>query len=634
MHSSLSPDPSSHPSSSPLFPQQFKRMAGWRGIQFWQVVCLFLVLAVLIGGGLALVPQPTQGLLGMLGRVLSMLFAAVCSLVMTRHVGAGRERVAWGCISLGVLGYVFAESFAFLLALTSQPALAPGVMAALSAPFYVLGATGVLLLPAVETTGMKLVYMLMDVFIIVGALLGLGFVRMLAPRLHAGLPVEFGVFIVPAVDIAAGLAFLVLLVRGVQQSYRSVLFLYCITAVCFVYGDLALSYLALPNLDGASPVLPAFNGVWITGALALGLAPLSLMIPCSVSVKIWAGVGRVASHFTLPARFRWVGQLLLVTAPAGVLFGLVIYVETTPLKDDALPLAVLAAVVVAFILIRQVLTMRDLVDARIATERAEQLDSLKDQFITSVNHELRTPLMTMKGYLTLLTDPRIQAPQEKRLDMLSRANRSCESLVYLVQGILDTRRIDQEANNFTPEAIRVQEAMQAALSLVDPREADTADRQIFVDIPDDLMVWGELVRVQQILTNLVSNAIKYSPAGTSIFIRAHGFAERTGRLLGTRGSGQPMVEITVRDEGLGIPKEQQALLFRRFVRLPRDIASTVHGTGLGLYLCRVFAEAMGGAIWVESTGEPGAGSTFHVRLPKPPQPADLAPSLAAAGMSS
>jgi signal transduction histidine kinase len=364
--------------------------------------------------------------------------------------------------------------------------------------------------------------------------------------------------------------------------------------------------------------------------MAVGLAPLSLMLPCSISDLIWAKVDELASRVRLPSSWRWLGQLLTVATPAGVLFGLVISAEASPSEHAALPLAILAAVVVAFILTRQVLTMRDLVDARIATARAEQVDALKDQFITSVNHELRTPLMTMKGYLTLLTDTRVQAPQERRLEMLARANRSCESLVYLVQSILDTRRIDQEASNFTPEAISVRAAMQAALSLIDPREADPAEREIAADIPDDLMVWGESVRLQQILTNLVSNAIKYSPAGAPVTVRAHVLPDRTGRLPGTGTSSHAMAEITVQDAGLGIPPEQKPLLFRRFVRLPRDIASTVHGTGLGLYLCRVFAEAMGGSISVESSGVPGEGSSFHVRLPTPPSGRNAAPALATA----
>lgn len=89
-----------------------------------------------------------------------------------------------------------------------------------------------------------------------------------------------------------------------------------------------------------------------------------------------------------------------------------------------------------------------------------------------------------------------------------------------------------------------------------------------------------------------------------------------------------MVEIRVQDQGLGIPPEQQGFLFNRFVRLPRDLASTIRGNGLGLYLCRQFAEAMGGSIGVVSTGVPGEGSTFYLRLPLPP------PELRAAGQQS
>jgi signal transduction histidine kinase len=79
------------------------------------------------------------------------------------------------------------------------------------------------------------------------------------------------------------------------------------------------------------------------------------------------------------------------------------------------------------------------------------------------------------------------------------------------------------------------------------------------------------------------------------------------------------VEIQVRDYGLGIPQEQMPLLFNRFMRLPRDLASSVEGNGLGLYLCRVMAESMGGAIWAESSGVEGEGSTLHLRLPAPPE---------------
>jgi signal transduction histidine kinase len=558
-----------------------------------------------------------------------MLFAAFCCFWMSRRAAPGRERWAWDLITLAVAGYVIAEGILLFFLLTRQSAPSPGVTAALSSPFYVLGATGVLLLPAVQTTGAKLIYVLLEVGIIVGALLGVGLVFGLARRLTTGVPVDYGIVVVPVVDVMAMLAFIVLLVRGVQQHYRPVLLWLIGTAVCFTYGDLGISYLGLPRLPNTPATVPFFDSVWVLGAFAVSLAALTLLTRGGTPGPAQGWLERLTSRFSLPPHFQWVGQLLVLLTPAAVLFGLTIYSASKPLPHTILPLVILGLVVVVFIITRQVFTTRDLVDARIATERAEQLDDLKDQFITSVNHELRTPLMTMKSYLTLLTDPAVQAPEEKRRDMLTRANRSCENLVYLVQGILDTRRIDQEAGNFTPEQINVLAATQAALTLIDPREADPASRQIAINVPARLMVWGEQVRVQQILTNLITNAIKYSPAGTPVSVQARVVTERAHRLLADKSGSRQMVEITVQDQGLGIPSEQQALLFRRFVRLPRDIASTVRGTGLGLYLCRVFAEAMGGSIWIESSGIPGEGSTFYVRLPLQPEGTPAAPAPAA-----
>jgi signal transduction histidine kinase len=138
--------------------------------------------------------------------------------------------------------------------------------------------------------------------------------------------------------------------------------------------------------------------------------------------------------------------------------------------------------------------------------------------------------------------------------------------------------------------------------------------------------------VRQIFTNLLSNAVKYSMPGTPIEVSAriwdakeqgllHALhsANRSARTASTGGQGgDEMVEISVRDHGLGIPSEQIPLLFNRFVRLPRDMASSIPGNGLGLFLCQAYAEAMDGKMWVESTGVEGEGSTFHLCLPKPP----------------
>lgn len=256
-----------------------------------------------------------------------------------------------------------------------------------------------------------------------------------------------------------------------------------------------------------------------------------------------------------------------------------------------------------------------------AVERARQLESLKDQFITHVNHELRTPIMTLQGYVEYLRETRQDMSPAEEAAAFDKASLTGKTLVMLLAEILDVRRID-EHQAVAPQAVLVREALAVALTLVDPRDGALQERDIRIQLPEDLAVWGDAVRVQQILTNLISNALKYSARGTAVEISAHVAENRRtlhiDRLLVSEPQQPPMVEITVRDYGWGIPPEQIPLLFNRFVRLPRDLASQVVGNGLGLYLCRVFAESMGGRIWAESTGIEGEGTSFHLLLPAPP----------------
>ena len=265
-------------------------------------------------------------------------------------------------------------------------------------------------------------------------------------------------------------------------------------------------------------------------------------------------------------------------------------------------------------------TEQDLVEARQAYERMKQIDNLKEQFITSVNHELRNPIMAMLGYLDLLRIQRNRASLE-RLDLIvSEANQAGQDLRALLNSILETRRLDQGIENFTPQAVNVRDAIAVAVRLIDPREANMHDRELRIRVATHFQIWGDPVHLQQIFTNLISNAVKYSPADAPVEVTAAHVVELyevAGRWGRTETQGRKMVEILVRDYGLGIPPAQAPLLFQRFARLPRDLASKVVGNGLGLYLCRALAEVMGGKIWVESDGVPGKGSTFFVRLPVP-----------------
>lgn len=269
-------------------------------------------------------------------------------------------------------------------------------------------------------------------------------------------------------------------------------------------------------------------------------------------------------------------------------------------------------------------TLRELGDVRVAMERARKLDELKDQFISSVNHELRNPVMAMLGYIELLQDSASSASPERLTRYIQRASKAGHSLRTLLASILETRRLDQGATDFTPEAVDVLAELEAAIELVDPSEGNLVERELRVSIPAGLAIWGERVRLQQIFTNLLSNAVKYSTPGTPIEVRAWVEfdamqPQKRWRKPNTQAAARQVARLSVHDYGLGIPPDQAPLLFHRFVRLPRDLASNVVGNGLGLHLCRVLAEAMGGRIWVESTGIAGEGSTFQIRLPLPPR---------------
>jgi signal transduction histidine kinase len=256
-----------------------------------------------------------------------------------------------------------------------------------------------------------------------------------------------------------------------------------------------------------------------------------------------------------------------------------------------------------------------------AYERAQQMDRIKDQFITHVNHELRTPVMAVQSYIEYLRMLRPQLSGEEIDAALERTSQAGTVLITLLENILAVRRIDGQTEPFTPTAVPVRAIMEKSLLLVDPHLGAVGTRAINLAIDHDLAVWGEPVRCQQIMTNLLSNACKYSPPATPVDVSAHLVAPTTGALRRWQRNAPPerrFVEILVRDSGLGIPPEQVALLFNRFMRLPRDLASSVEGNGLGLYLCRVMAESMGGTIWAESSGIEGEGSTFHLRLPAPP----------------
>ncbi len=389
------------------------------------------------------------------------------------------------------------------------------------------------------------------------------------------------------------------------------------------------------NLNVATAFVAGTSALGTSASVAIWSAFIGLdtfamieLTPFSVVIVLAGLLGNV----------RWIVAATVVMNVATLLLLLLVPQRTAlvPVFGQELPLIVPVSLAYQWLFAVLMITIwrlfrRTVNEVGVAYQRAQQLDALKDEFIASVNHELRTPLMTMQTYLEVLRESPELVPPEQLGSVIDQVCRVSDSLVELVQSILSTREIDRHIAEITPEPVVVKQALDAAILLIDPRMGQQQPRDLVLDVPETLMVWGERVRLQQVLTNLLSNAVKYSPAGTRIEVRARALVESTasgGGRIRRRVSAEPTsVEITVRDYGHGIPPEQAALLFNRFVRLPRDLASKITGTGLGLYLCRVQVESMRGRIWVESSGVDGEGSTFHVTLPLAPVVAPGVPAL-------
>jgi signal transduction histidine kinase len=243
-----------------------------------------------------------------------------------------------------------------------------------------------------------------------------------------------------------------------------------------------------------------------------------------------------------------------------------------------------------------------------AYEYQRQLNQLKDQFILNVNHELRSPLMALGGWLEVVNLYHEQLDSAMKASYLAKALESYEAIMLLVNNVLDVAQV----NSIKPvqmEVCRVVEVVCEELEGFDPRQM--RDFVMQLDIPEQLCVWANRQYLRHVLCNLLSNAFKYAPRHTCVIIGAilEESCEQT--------SIASQVSISVKDSGPGIPLAEQPFLFEKFVRLKRDLATSVRGCGLGLYISRELVEIMGGHIWVESSGLEGEGSRFCFTLPIP-----------------
>ncbi len=232
---------------------------------------------------------------------------------------------------------------------------------------------------------------------------------------------------------------------------------------------------------------------------------------------------------------------------------------------------------------------------RTGAAQLAEADRLKTEFLAMVSHELRTPLTAVKGFVDTVLLHWDRLPDERRKNLLHRASGNADELARLVGQLLDFSRIDADRVELHPRLLALDDSVDAVLEDLAPV---LSKHQLGVDVPQEITVVADPDAFGHVLVNLLTNAVKFSPADSCVAISAC----RAGE----------MVIVSVTDQGVGISAEEQEHIFERFYQ-SADHALSRRGTGIGLAIARRFAELHGGRVWCESTL--GEGATFSFTLP-------------------
>ncbi len=229
--------------------------------------------------------------------------------------------------------------------------------------------------------------------------------------------------------------------------------------------------------------------------------------------------------------------------------------------------------------------------------KLQQVNHIRSVLLALVSHELQTPISIIKAYASTLARSDAKWSEEVVREKLGAIEEESDRLSRLVSRLLYTTRLEANAVSLNPMLIDlVKESQRVAKRLAELDET----HELVVSFPGDFPpVMGDPEKINEVLTNLIENAMKFSPEGGTITVE--------GAVAGDE------VQISIGDQGIGISEAEQSRIFERFYRVSESGMGTVPGTGLGLHICRILVQAHGGRIWVES--RPGEGSHFTFSLP-------------------
>jgi putative tryptophan/tyrosine transport system substrate-binding protein len=235
-----------------------------------------------------------------------------------------------------------------------------------------------------------------------------------------------------------------------------------------------------------------------------------------------------------------------------------------------------------------------------ANEKLKELDRMKSDFVSHVSHELRTPLTAIKGAVDLMLREVAGPLTEKQIHYLTRVRSNTQHLAGLINDLLDLSKIESGRIDVKSSRVSLAGLVRDVVEGLRPVAAEKVITLEATVREPSILVWADRDKINQVLTNLIGNAIKFTPAQGRVTVSA------------SRNGGES-VQVSVCDTGPGVPPEEKEKIFAKFYQVAKVNGENSKGTGLGLAIAKALVELHGGKIWVES--EEGRGATFYFTLP-------------------